>query len=311
MSVTVRREVLTAEHGGLRLDGFLAERLPRYSRGYLKDLIQRGFVKVGGKARGADYRLKEDEIVDVEFPAPRWEEGGAFEDWVLHEDSQLLVLDKPAGLLMHPLKPSWLAAPGAALTDPEPNLAGILQTRRPALLTAKVPRCGIVHRLDRQTSGVLLVAKTPKAYEALVSAFKERTVEKIYRAVVRGVPGGPMRIEAPVGRKPGHRQVIVTPFGKAAETGFKVLETAKTAALVEGKPLTGRTHQIRAHLAYLAHPVAGDPEFDREGAEPRAPRTMLHAYRIGFAHPKTGKKASFKAGMPEDFRAFWARCRAL
>lgn len=286
---------------GLRLDVFVAEKLGKYSRGHVQRLIERGAVTVDGAARPASYKLRGGEDVQVRLEEkPRWSETLA--DRILHEDSQLLVLDKPAGLLMHPLGESWLSAPEAALAD-QPNLAGLLQRDRPA--QAGVPRCGIVHRLDRQTSGVLLVAKTAEAYDALVDAFKEREMRKTYRAIVRGLPQRKhTRVDAPIGRQPGHRQVLVTRFGKEAETTFAVLERGASAALVEARPLTGRTHQIRAHLAFMGHPVAGDPEFDKSG-EPQAPRTMLHAYSIELTHPATGKKVSFKAPVPKDFRDFW------
>ncbi|MDD5302520.1 MAG: RluA family pseudouridine synthase, partial [Elusimicrobia bacterium] len=227
-----------------------------------------------------------------------------FESWVLYEDKRLLVLNKPSGLLMHPLGDSWLKSPEAARAGRETNLAAELQVHRPAILKAGTPRCGIVHRLDRPTSGVLLVAKDPETYAALTDMFKERYMDKTYRAIVRGVPPPTSRVSAPIGRESGQRQIVVTPLGKPAETNFRVVTKKKIAALVEAKPLTGRTHQIRAHLAYIGHPVMGDPEFDRKGV-PSAPRLMLHAYRIAFEHPFTGRPARFEAQPPADFNKFW------
>lgn len=308
-----RRQNLICDLDGTRLDRFLADRLGRYSRSHFQDLIARGQVTVDGAGRSADYRLKEGQRVEVSWPAPDWAGADDFEKWIIHEDKHLLVLDKPSGLLMHPLGTSWLSAPEAALAEPAPNLAAILQGRRPALLKAGLERCGIVHRLDQQTSGVLLVAKTRPAQKALIEAFKERRVRKFYRAVIRGVPEDKApRVSAPVGRRPGHRRIIVTPFGKDAETAFKVLETGRGAALVEARPLTGRTHQIRAHLAFLGHPVMGDLEFDKpaEGAL-KPPRMLLHAHRIEFEHPGTGREASFAAPLPRDFREFWKLCRKV
>lgn len=297
----LRLEASEAE--GMRLDRFLAHRLKDYSRSQLQALIKEGRVTVDGTVRGADYRLRGEERVEVCLAHAPWGAEG-FESWVLHEDKDLLVIDKPAGLLMHPLGTSWLSVPEAAMLCSDPNLAGMLQKARPSL--AALPRCGIAHRLDRQTSGVLLVGKTGPALEALIASFKERRVEKVYRAVVRGQPEPKPRVEAPVGRKPGHRKVLVTPFGKPAETAFSVLERGRDAALVEARPLTGRTHQIRAHLALLGHPVAGDPEFDHPSpGRPWPVRTMLHAYQIKLAHPGTGRAASFRAVLPDDFRRFW------
>ena len=306
------QETFVVEYAGQRLDQFLANRLPDLSRGLLKGLVVRGAVRVNGSPADPDRRLREGDAVVVEFPRPQWGEPyGPLSSWVIHEDRDLLVLDKPAGLLMHPLGSSWLASPEAALSEPAPNLAGLLLLGRPAIAAAGTPRCGIVHRLDRCTSGVLLVAKTPAASEALIRSFKEREVSKTYRAVVRGDwKGRRASVEAPVGRKPGHRQVIATPFGKQASTGFSIIAASPAGALVEARPLTGRTHQIRVHLNLLGHPVMGDLEFDRPGPQdPKPPRLMLHAYKIEFAHPGSGKPMSFTSRIPKDMRDFWDSCR--
>jgi len=307
-------ESFVADTPRQRLDLFLAGHFPHLSRSHLKKLIMRGGVRVGGELAEADRRLRLGETVAIEFLTPEWPEPyGALSDWVLHEDRELLVLNKPAGLLMHPLGASWLAVPEAALAEAEPNLAGILLRERPGISAAGTPRCGIVHRLDRFTSGVLLVAKTPAASETLIREFKDRVVSKTYRAVVRGAwLEKRSSVEAPVGRKPGHRQVIATPFGKEASTGFVVLESCAAGALVEALPLTGRTHQIRVHLNLLGHPVMGDLEFDRPGPEqPQPPRLMLHAYKIEFAHPATRRPVRFLARIPKDMRGFWVSCRSL
>lgn len=302
-------ETFTVENDGIRLDKFLAGFLTQYSRVYIKGLIARGCVTVDGVAGKADRLLRAGSKVEVREDEPLADAAGDdFENWIIHEDNHLLVLNKPSGLLMHPLGPTWLTVPRAALSDAQPNLAAILLRNRPAI---KAGRCGIVHRLDRQTSGVLLVAKTLRAQENLQEDFKQRRIDKTYRAIVRGAPKErELRIDAPIGRKPGHRRILVTPFGKAAQTGFKIIESCAAAAVLEGKPLTGRTHQIRAHAALLGHPVMGDPEHDKKGALPWPPRFMLHAYRIEFDHPATGKRVAFKADLPKDFRDFWKVCLA-
>lgn len=295
------------EHTGKRLDAFLAEMLPKFSRVFLKGLIEGGHVSVDGKPGQASKKVLEGQSVEVALPAaPKGPDSDEFESWVLFEDRRLLVLNKPSGLLMHPLGESWLTSPEAARAEAEVNLAGLLQEHRPAILKAGTPRCGIVHRLDKPTSGVLAVAKDPETYAAMTEAFRDRVMEKTYRAIVQGVPNPTSRVKAPVGRNPGHRRVVVTPLGKTAETAFKVIGKGKKASLVEATPLTGRTHQIRAHLAYLGHPVAGDLEFPGM----KAPRLMLHAYRLAFVHPLTGKDAEFTADPPADFAAFWKSLKA-
>lgn len=298
------KKSLVVELGGARLDAWLAKAVPGWSRAFLKELVERGAVTVDGERRAPDSRVREGEHVEVVLPETALSAPADFESWVLYEDKRLLVLDKPSGLLMHPLGSTWLESPEAARAEPEPNLAALLQVHRPAILKAGTPRCGIVHRLDRPTSGVLAVAKDPETYAALTGAFKAREMDKTYRAIVHGVPEKSSRVQAPVGREPGSRKVVVTGLGKAAETAFTVLSKKKGFALVQAKPLTGRTHQIRAHLAFLGCPVMGDPEFDKAGT-PRAPRLMLHAFRLAFEHPASGRPALFEAEPPADFAAFW------
>ncbi len=301
------KKILIVENGGARLDWVLSKNLTGYTRSFLKGLIEGGHVTLDGRrVMRADVRVEDAARVTVELPELAGLVDADFESWVLFEDKRLLVLNKPSGLLMHPLGSSWLTSPAAARAEPEPNLAALLQVHRPAILKAGTERCGIVHRLDRPTSGVLLVAKDPEVYAALCEDFKERAMDKTYRAVARGRLENAARVDAPIGRAPGHRRIVVTALGKSAETSFKAVAKKKSATLVEAKPLTGRTHQIRAHLAHMGHPVMGDVEFDapREG-EPRAPRLMLHAYSIAFEHPASGRPALFTAEPPKDFTGFW------
>jgi 23S rRNA pseudouridine1911/1915/1917 synthase len=300
------KKVLMVETGGARLDAFLSRELTGYTRAFLKDLIAGGHVTVNGAKRDADDRVGDADRVTVELPELAPVPGTDFESWVLFEDKRLMVLNKPTGLLMHPLGSSWLTSPEAARAESTENLAALLQVHRPAILKARTPRCGIVHRLDRPTSGVLVVAKDPEVYAALCAGFKAREMEKTYRAIVRGEMTGKSRVDAPIGRAPGARKIVVTSLGKSAETAFKVASKKKGATLVEAMPLTGRTHQIRAHLAHMGHPVMGDAEFDRPSAsEPKAPRLMLHAYKLLFEHPASGRPAMFTAEPPKDFVAFW------
>jgi 23S rRNA pseudouridine1911/1915/1917 synthase len=298
------KKIVVVETEGARLDAFVAAEFKDYTRAFIKDLIEKGHVTVDGDRADPDQKVLEGQRIVLELPQS--EGGEDFEDWVLFEDKRLLVLNKPSGLLMHPLGSTWLVSPEAARAQLETNLAALLQVHRPEILKAKTPRCGIVHRLDRPTSGVLVVAKDPETYTVMTEAFKERDIDKTYRAIVRGVPKGDSRVVAPIGRAPGHRRIVVTSLGKPAETSFKTIGKKKNAALVEAKPLTGRTHQIRAHLAYIGHPVAGDPEFDpRHSGEKAPPRMMLHAYRIRFDHPASGRPAEFTAEPSKDFATYW------
>ena len=303
---------MTVDSAGLRLDQFLVGKLSGCSRGHAKDLILRGSVTVNGAPRPPDFRLLGGEVIRVRVPESRWAEV-PFETWVIHEDADILVLNKPSGLLMHPMGGSWQAHPQAALENAEANLAGLLLRHRPDAAASGVSRCGLVHRLDRQTSGVLLVAKRPQAQAKLLDAFRDREVHKVYRAIVWG-EAERTTVDAPIGRRPGSRKVQVTPWGRSASTEFETLGSAAGLSLVQAEPKTGRTHQIRAHLALLKHPVIGDLEWfgpaQRAALGARGldepPRMMLHAYRLRFAHPKNGRAMSLSAPLPADFRAYWA-----
>lgn len=308
----MKEESFTVGAVGGRLDRFLAERLAGFSRGHCKALVSKGRVTVDGKTRPPDYRLRAGEVVRAVVGACAWGVSG-FEDWVLFEDKDVVVLHKPSGVVCHPVGESWLTRTEAVLDEEEATLAGILWKARPVVRDSGVERCGLVHRLDRQTSGVLIVAKRPRAQKTLLAAFRERTVSKVYRAVVIGTLAK-TKVDAPIGRLPGRRKVQVSPWGKEASTDFKSVESRGGMSLIEARPRTGRTHQIRAHLALLGHPVAGDHEWFREsqtrelsrlGHAPPS-RMMLHAYSLRLAHPATGKAVSFTAPLPKDFRDYWS-----
>ncbi|HVE14087.1 MAG TPA: pseudouridine synthase, partial [Elusimicrobiota bacterium] len=167
----MRRQAFVVDAPGLRLDQFLARKLPGYARGHLKDMVERGAVSVDGAARAPDYRVCAGQHVSVRFEDSSWADL-PFEKWILGEDADLIALHKPAGILMHPMGESWTAKPEAALADAEANVAGLMIKNRPQALAAGVSRCGLVHRLDRQTSGVVLLAKKPEAQERLQTAFR-------------------------------------------------------------------------------------------------------------------------------------------
>lgn len=294
---------------GLRLDRFLAARLPDYSRTVLQGFVKGGRVLVNARPSRPNLKLQGGEKIEISFTESSWSWPSPPEDWILHEDLDLLAINKPAGLIMHPLKNSWLEKPEAVLWEKEPSVAGVFYRLRPSVAQSGMSRLGLVHRLDRQTSGVLLLAKNKEAQKNLLRQFRERTIEKKYHAITRGKPQKEiLRVVAPIGHAGMSRNFVATPFGRAAETGFKVLKSTPHAALIEARPLTGRTHQIRAHLAFAGYPVAGDFLFDKGNLPPVPPRLMLHAFQISFLHPRSGKKLTLRAPSPKDFNAFWKEC---
>jgi 23S rRNA pseudouridine1911/1915/1917 synthase len=285
---------------GQRLDAFLA-RLnlrPAMTRSMLQQIIRDGFVTVGGQIRKSGYRLQESEVVEVQLPEPKSSTliPENIDYQMLHEDDELVVISKPPGLVVHPACGNETGTLVHGLLFRCDNLAGIGGVRRP----------GIVHRLDRDTSGVMVIAKNDAAHQALARQFKDRRVEKVYRALVDGrmaVENG--RIEAAIGRHPVHRRkmAVLPSGGREAATNWRVLERFNTCSYLEIRPETGRTHQIRVHLAHLGYPVSGDPVYGRKRKDPASPsfqRQCLHAFRLGFAHPATGEWLLFQAPVWPD-----------
>ena len=219
---------------------------------------------------------------------------------IVLEDADLLVVNKPAGLTVHPAPGHPSGTLVNALLSAVPDLAGIGGTVRP----------GIVHRLDKDTSGLLVVAKSDEAHRALAAQFKAHTAQRTYLAVVRGrMPRDEGTITAALGRHPAHRKrFAVVPRGRAAVTHYAVLERFRAATLVACRLETGRTHQIRVHLAHSGHPLVGDPVYGRARA-PEIARQALHAARLEFMHPRTGRRVTCTAPLPEDMARLLARLR--
>jgi 23S rRNA pseudouridine1911/1915/1917 synthase len=290
-----------------RLDQYLRGRFPAASRGTLKRLIEQGHIRVDGKLVKATYSPRAGEQVRIHWPEPKSAEAQPEEIAldVLFEDDSLLVLNKPAGLVVHPSAGhEEHTLVNALLHHCRGSLSGIGGVARP----------GIVHRLDKETSGCLVVAKNDETHLALSKQFSERHVEKIYNAIVCvevARDGGEIR--AAIARHPSHRKrmaVCDDDSGRMAHTKWSVLKRLNGAAFVEAHIFTGRTHQIRVHFQFLGHPVAGDETYgarqntrlaDATGYE--APRVMLHALKLAFDHPRTRKKVSFKAPLPDDFQS--------
>lgn len=287
--------------GKIRLDKFLADRLPDVSRSAVQRLLAEGQITVNSELVKASYKVQEGDVVIVHLP-PREEAALVAEEIPLdlvYEDQHLLVVNKPAGMVVHP-------APGHA----GGTLVNALLAHAPELANTDHERPGIVHRLDRDTSGLILVARSEKVRRALQRQFKERQVTKAYLALLDGhLQPAWGRIEAPIGRDPRHRQrMAVLPGGREAITEYHVLEqfahtggpAAGKYSLVEVQPHTGRTHQIRVHFASIEHPVVADPVYGRGRCSLPLDRQFLHAWRLSFRHPATRTNLQLEAPLPQD-----------
>jgi len=288
---------------GARLDALLAEQVPDVSRSRWKTLIQDGLVTVNGVGCKPNQKLKPGDRIDWAVPdeAPAEAQPENIPLDILYEDDAVLVLNKPAGLVVHP------AAGNASGT-----LVNALMFHDPVF--ASLDRAGIVHRLDKDTSGVMVVAKTEDAMGELKRQFKARETEKAYLALVWGSPPPSGRIETLIGRHPVHRKkmAVLKQDGREAVSNYETLERFAEVALVRVKIETGRTHQIRVHMAHLGHPIVGDAVYGRARRHtlPVQPeRQMLHAARLVFAHPESGKRLSFETALPEDMNRLLERLR--
>ncbi|MFQ5460651.1 MAG: RluA family pseudouridine synthase, partial [Anaerolineae bacterium] len=267
------------------------------SRTQAQGLINAGRVTVGGRRARPSRPVAEGDVVAAESnsgekpaaPAP----GPHLTLRVIHADAAIIVEDKPAGIVVHPAAGHRAGTLVNALVARFPELGEEFEGERP----------GIVHRLDRDTSGVMVVARTPEAAAGLQGQFKSRQVEKIYLALAHGLPDPPEAvIDAPIGRDPRHRKrMAARADGKPARTIYKVVATGGGFALLEVKPLSGRTHQIRVHLAAVGHALAGDTVYGLRRGGPM-PRQALHAWRLGLIHPSTGEKVVFTAPVAADLR---------
>ena len=282
------------EMGGLRLDQALARLFPQYSRNRLQEWLRTGHIVVDGRSarpRQAVLGGEKITLTPPELPDSAAPKAQRMPLKIVHEDASLIVIDKPAGLVVHP---------GAG--QPDRTLLNALLAHAPAL--GGVPRAGIVHRLDKDTSGLLVVAKGVEAQASLVKQLAERTMKRVYLALVQGDPPASGIIDAPVGRDARQRtRMAVTHRGKPARTSYKVLERFGRAALVECRLETGRTHQIRVHFQHIRHPLVGDTVYRRGTRHGIAfPRQALHAAELTLVHPATGETVSWRAAPPRDFK---------
>jgi 23S rRNA pseudouridine1911/1915/1917 synthase len=309
MSAPIRHSLtIPLDYAGQRLDQVLADLLSDYSRTRIKDWIDGGNVRVdGAQLRPKDKVIGGEKVeIEAELPMEDRVEAEDIDLDIVHQDKHVLVINKPPGLVVHP---------GAG------NAAGTLQN---ALLhfdanLAQVPRAGIVHRLDKDTSGLMVVARTVDAHTALVRAIEAREVEREYEAVCLGVMTGGGTVDAPIGRHPVDRiRMAIREDGREAVTHYRVVHRFRGHTHVRLKLETGRTHQIRVHMAHVNYPLVGDRVYGGrlllpKGASPQLiealrafRRQALHAARLAFEHPKTGKPIECTAALPEDMQQLLA-----
>lgn len=290
------------EAAGLRLDKALAQRWPQCSRAYFQGCIEGGAVTVNGAVERASRRLECGDRIVLTWPRQEIDGVQAMDiplD-VLYEDEDLLVVNKPAGLVVHP---------GAGNQDG--TLVSALLFREPEVFSSfsdREYRPGIVHRLDKDTSGVLLVARNVTAWQRLKESFREHEVAKLYLTVVRGsLAARTGTVEAPIGRSAVNRlKMAVTPNGRAALTKYRLLAERDGYSLLLVRLYTGRTHQIRVHMAHVGHPVAGDQLYGGRnvpGIPFAAPSQLLHAWKIAFPHPADRRPLDFTAPLPPLMRS--------
>lgn len=286
-----------------RLDQVIAKHLSSLSRSKIQKLIQEGFVKVNTEIiKACKFRVVENDHIIMSYELSEevsWQ-ASAIELDILYEDQDILVIDKPAGLVMHP---------GAGQSDN--TVANALLFINP--LAHTIPRAGIVHRLDKDTSGVCICAKTIEAYQALVFAMQARQISRKYKALVHGEIFAPSSVAEPIGRHKRNRTAMaVVANGKEAKTYYEIISKYEKFTWLDISLETGRTHQIRVHMAHIKHPIAGDSLYNKAitqyagisaatiAAIQQLNRQALHAYEISFLHPTSKKKVAFKAEIPND-----------
>ena len=305
---------LTSEDAGERLDRYLTRQLPMHSRAYLQQLIAEKQILVDGRAAKPGYRLRASDRISVSLPPPKPSSmlPQPIPLDVLYEDAYLLVVNKAAGMVVHPGPGNASGTLVNALLAHCTHLSGIGGIERP----------GIVHRLDKDTSGVMVVAKDDATHRGLARLFADRQVMKLYLAIVRGaIRDAEGVIDAAIGRHAVYRRKMSTQtrVGRQAVTEFRVLERFGLYTLVELRPRTGRTHQIRVHMAAMGHPLLGDPTYGRNRKElQRSPlahqlswlrRQALHAWVLGLVHPVTGAWLECRAPLPADLEHLLAILR--
>ncbi len=296
--------ILPADLAGLRMDQALARALPDYSRTEIRNWIEQGAIHIAGQPIRASARVRGDEAIEIKAhkKIQPTHTAQAIPLDIVFEDESVLVINKPAGLVVHP-------APG----NPDNTLLNALLHHAPAL--AHLPRAGIIHRLDRDTSGLLVIAKTDQALKSLSAQMRARTIHRVYQAIANGVMISGGSVDAPVGRHPINRKrMAVLDNGKKAITHYRVTEKFRAHTRLRIQLETGRTHQIRVHMAHIRHPLLGDPVYGGrlslpKGATPELieilrhfKRQALHAAELGIKHPVTGEIMQWQSALPADMQ---------
>ena len=297
MSDSIQVYEVPETESNVRVDVFLASQMPDMSRSHIQKLVSAGLVTVNGKNVKANYKAQQKDIVSVSIPAPEpldvKPESIPLD--ILYEDQDIIVVNKPRGMVVHPAAGNYHGTLVNALLNHCGDLSGINGVVRP----------GIVHRLDKDTSGVMVVAKTDRAHAHLAQQIKDRVAGRKYLALVHGnVKADEGIIDAPIGRHPSDRKKMAVVFqhSRAAITRFRVLERFSNYTLMECKLATGRTHQIRVHMAHIGHPVVGDPKYGPKNCSFNIGGQALHSAELTFRHPISGQQLVFLAPVPADMQ---------
>lgn len=300
-----RIETISDEQG-LRIDVLLAKRFPELSRSHLQKLIADDLVTVNGKLIKANYKVQAEDSIRIIFPEAKPVEiaAEAIPLDILHEDADIIVINKSRGMVVHPAAGNYAGTLVNALLEHCQDLSGINGEIRP----------GIVHRLDKDTSGVMVAAKNDRAHIALAEQIKNRTASRKYVAIVHGTIAEEQGIiNAPIGRHPSDRKKMAVTFSNSKEaiTRFRVMERFINYTLVECKLQTGRTHQIRVHMQYIGHPVVGDPKYGPEKKRFAISGQALHSAELSLKHPISGEELLFTAPVPPDMADILTKLKAL
>jgi len=295
-------QIAEASHEGMRLDVFVAQSCPDASRSYAEKMIDSGHVTVNGKGKKPSYKLKTGDAIEIQLPEMKTLEIVP-EDIpldIVYEDSDILILNKPRGLVVHPADGHETGTLVHALMYHCRDLSGIGGVLRP----------GIVHRIDKDTTGLLAVAKNDKAHQSLAEQLADHSMNRRYYALVEGILREGGDVNAPIGRSlKDRKKMAIVPDGKPAFTHYEVLENFEAETLVECSLKTGRTHQIRVHMASLSHPVVGDETYGFKKQRFRLEGQMLHAHALELTHPVSGRLMTFEAPLPEDFKELLDKLR--